>query len=131
MKFLKALFIIVITVAPTIALADSIFKPYPNDLSITYLSFIFGNVEGTAITGGGFQTLKTVLTSFNMTVLTLGAIIVIYSLLVSTVNTAHDGEMLGREWSSVWIPIRTAMGFALLLPVKGSTSYSVIQVFVM
>lgn len=131
MKHLKLLLIAAVALVPSLALADSIFSPYSDDLSIQYLSMIFGNVEGTVVTGGGFDTLKVVLTSFNMAIMSLGAIVVLYSMTVSVVNTAHDGEMLGREWSSIWIPLRTAMGFALLLPVKGSTSYSVIQVFVM
>lgn len=134
MKLYKLLIILGITLLPAFAFAaEDIFdsNAYSTDLSIQYLSMIFGNVEGTVVTGGGFQTLKTVLTSFNTAIMSLGGIIVLYSMIVSVVNTAHDGEMLGREWSSIWIPLRTAMGFALLLPVKGSTSYSVIQVFVM
>ena len=131
MKPNKLLLVAAISLLPSLAFAQTIFTPYPSDLSIQYLSMIFGTVEGTAVTGGSFQTLKTVLVSFNMAIMSLGGIVVLYSLIVSMVNTAHDGEMLGRDWSSMWIPLRIALGFALLLPVKGSTSYSVIQVFVM
>ncbi len=105
------------------------------DLSLHYLRLLFGDVEGTDLVGSATGTtgLKIILTSFNQAVMTLGAIIIIYSMLVSTIKTAHEGEMLGREWSSVWIPMRAAMGFALMLPVStiNAASYSVIQVFVM
>lgn len=124
---------IAILLLPTLACAQTFFSAenYSQDISLQYLSFIFSEVEGTAVTAGGVTTLKAVLTAFNMAVTTLGAIVILYSLLVSTINTANDGEALGKEWSSVWIPVRAALGFALLLPVKGTTSYSVIQVFVM
>ena len=130
-KTRNILILIGILLLPSLAFADTLFGPYRGDLSIQYLRFIFGGVEGTDVTAGGMTVLKTVLTSFNMAVMTLGAIVITYSMLVSTLNTAHDGEMLGKEWSSVWIPMRAAMGFALLLPAKGTGSYAVIQVFVM
>ena len=127
-SFLIALAVILL---PSWAFAESIFGPYDQDISIQYLGMIFNNVEGTDVTGPGFEVLKATLSSFNLAIMSLGAIVILYSILVSFVNTAHDGEMLGREWSSVWIPLRTAMGFALLLPVSGTGSYSVIQVFIM
>lgn len=131
MKYYRYLFFAAIALLPSLALADNIFQASPDDLSIRYLSLVFGNVEGTDVAGTGFQTLKVVLTSFNLAIMGLGGIVVLYSMVVSLINTAHDGEMLGKEWSSIWIPLRTALGFALLLPVKGSTSYAVIQVFIM
>ncbi len=49
---------------------------------------------------------------FNSMILTLGSIILTYTLIVSTVVTAHEGELLGSSqkqhvWSSIWVPLRT------------------------
>jgi conjugal transfer/type IV secretion protein DotA/TraY len=33
--------------------------------------------------------------------------------------TANDGEMLGKKWSSLWLPIRTTLGVSMILPIKG------------
>ncbi|HBT4279727.1 TPA: hypothetical protein MBN48_005259, partial [Klebsiella pneumoniae] len=48
--------------------------------------------------------------------LMLGGIMAAYVLIAGTMVTAHDGEMLGKKWSSMWLPIRTALGTAFLLP---------------
>jgi defect in organelle trafficking protein DotA len=107
----------------------SIFVVPPNDQSIYYLSYMFGSV-GDVLAGSDNALLKLIIVYFNNAVLVLGGIIIIYSSVVSTVNTAHDGEVLGKKWNSVWTPLRAAFGFALLLPVK-SKGYALIQVFLM
>ncbi|MHB9348769.1 DotA/TraY family protein [Enterobacter vonholyi] len=45
----------------------------------------------------------------------MGAIVA-YGLLAGIMQTAHDGEMLGKRWSSMWIPIRATLATALLYP---------------
>ena len=122
MKLYKLLIILGITLLPAFAFAaEDIFdsNAYSTDLSIQYLSMIFGNVEGTVVTGGGFQTLKTVLTSFNTAIMSLGGIIVLYSMIVSVVNTAHDGEMLGREWEFYLDPFAHCNGIRITTAGKG------------
>lgn len=107
---------------------SNIFTIPQSDLSMKLLNHVFGTV-GTIVTGFVSQTaLTNVLKYFNNACLVLGGILILYSLIVSTINTAHDGEMLGKKWNSVWIPIRAALGFGLLLPTKATLV--VIQVFV-
>lgn len=124
----KFLWLLVLFI-PTSLYAATIFTPTPDDKSIIYLGYLFGNVEG-VLPFAGASILKGILVSFNNAVLALGGIIVTYSLVVGTVHTAHQGEALGKEWNSVWIPMRAAFGFALLVPVQVK-SYALIQVFVM
>lgn len=38
-------------------------------------------------------------------------------LIVGTFSTAHNGEMLGTQWSSLWLPVRITALAALFLPV--------------
>ncbi|EAW2116139.1 hypothetical protein EZL79_22015, partial [Salmonella enterica subsp. enterica] len=52
----------------------------------------------------------------------LGGILLLYTMVVGTLSTAHDGEMLGKKWSSVWIPIRTAIVPGLLFPISNGYS---------
>tara|TARA_B100000989_G_scaffold295964_1_gene278174 strand:- start:19017 stop:21284 length:2268 start_codon:yes stop_codon:yes gene_type:complete len=120
---------LVLLLASGSASAQSMFDIPLTDVSRIYLNTIFGTV-GNVLSGGGSQLLKEAFSYFNSAVLVLGGIIIIYSLIVSTVNTSHDGEMLGKKWNSVWIPLRSAVGFGLLLPVKAG-GYAVIQVMVM
>ncbi|EEP6460777.1 DotA/TraY family protein [Salmonella enterica subsp. enterica] len=52
-------------------------------------------------------------------ILAFGGILAGYTMLAGTLHTANDGEMLGKKWSSLWIPIRTTLGVSMILPIKG------------
>ncbi len=104
------------------------FSPPDTDQSVQYLAALFG-VVGNVLHGVGSQVMAVMFKVFNSAVLALGGLIVSYTLFVSTLNTAHEGEVMGKKWSSIWIPVRSAMGVALLLP--KTTGYSFIQVFIM
>lgn len=104
------------------------FVPVDTDLSLRYLGKIFGYVDG-VLYGTGTQILGDMFRIFNAAALALGGIIVAYILLRSTVETAHEGELLGKKWSTLFVPLRAAIGFGLLVP--KASGYSVIQVFVM
>lgn len=98
----------------------------PNDVSKTqFLDKMFGG-----LTGSGSDPLLSLFETFNTGVLVIGGILVFYTIIAGTLSTAHDGEMLGKRWSSLWIPIRTTLGAAAILPsIKGS--YCLIQAVVM
>ncbi len=63
--------------------------------------------------------------NFNAAVLFLGGILTAYGLLTGIAQTAHDGEMLGRRFSSLWVPIRVSLGIAAIVPV--GSGYCVAQ----
>ncbi len=129
--------------APAAFATPSFFAPATNDQSMYYLAAIFGNVGNVLSqwTGAHESTLlKYTFLYFNNAVIVLGCILILYTLVISTINTSHDGEMMGKRFNSVWIPLRSALGFALLLPTTTSSlgmgniavqGYAVIQVFVM
>ncbi|MFY7698567.1 MAG: type IVB secretion system protein DotA [Legionella sp.] len=104
------------------------FAPPPSDYSMVFLGNIFGIVDG-VLHGSGSQIMGSLFTVFNAAVLAIGGMIIMYTLLVSTMNTAHEGQMLGQKWSSIWIPIRSTIGLALLIP--KASGYCLMQVFVM
>lgn len=107
----------------------SIFTIPNMDQSVIFLSEIFGQV-GSVLGGATNGPLQQAILLFNNIALVMGGFVILYAIIVSTMNTAHDGEMLGKKWSSVWIPLRAAGGFSLLLPVKVG-GYAFCQVFVM
>ncbi len=99
------------------------------DKSLFYLGQIFGPV-GTALPNGSGNALISQLFSvFNIAVLTLGSIVVSYTIILSTINTAQEGEVMGRKWSSLWIPLRSAVGIAFLIPT--ASGYSLLQMLMM
>lgn len=116
---------------PLLVLADSStlsFTPPATDFSVGFLSNIFGLVDG-VLHGTGSQMMGSIFTVFNAAVLALGGIIIMYTLIVGTLNTAHEGKMLGQKWSSIWIPVRSTTGLALLIP--KASGYCLMQIFVM
>ena len=106
---------------PTLLLAQGpnrfgiTFTPPDSDLSFQYLNDMFGQVDNVLI-GGDSRLLGTLFGVFNSAILVLGGIIVLYTFFIGTLRTAHEGETLGREWSSIWIPLRTVAGISLLIP---------------
>jgi len=134
MKLFKAFFVVTLTLSvtmfPVLASASSSFDftPVATDLSVAYLSKIFGLVDG-VLYGTGSQIMGTLFGVFNAAILVIGGIVLIYVLIVSTLNTAHQGEILGQKWNSLWVPIRIAVGMALLLP--KASGYCLMQVLIM
>lgn len=114
---------------PSLLFADNLsLTPSAGDLSISYLSTIFGVVDG-VLHGTGSQILGTMFGAFNSIILVMASTILSYVLFTSILNTSHEGEFLGKKWSSIWIPLRTVGGIGLLLP--KATGYSFIQILVM
>ena len=130
--FMKwALFLLAIFLPEIASAADSQpidLNPPPSDVSITYLTNVFGTVEG-VLSGGGSQIVGQMFAIFNSAVLSLGGMIMMYTIIVGTVNTAGDGQVLGKNWSSIWIPVRTTLGISLLFTY--TSGYNVLQVFIM
>lgn len=125
--------LLLLLISPITFAAPSVFTIPGLDQSMLFLGQVFGQV-GPIIAGNANNPLRLAILAFNNAALVIGGIIIIYALIVSTLNTAHEGEMLGKKWNSVWIPLRMAAGFALLLPVKSGAvvgSYAVIQVMIM
>lgn len=93
-----------------------------SDLSIKIIGAVFGGLFG-----GGNDPLIEGIKLLNAGMLILAGILATYTVLAGTVGTAHDGEMLGKKFSSVWIPIRYSLFTALIVPIKG---YCVAQMIV-
>ncbi|MDE2442203.1 MAG: DotA/TraY family protein [Betaproteobacteria bacterium] len=80
------------------------------------LAGIFGSANG--IFGGADDpSVNAMFMAFNTAVLAVAAAYFSYNLMAATVQGSFDGEFLGRRFSSVWMPIRSATGAAFLIPV--------------
>lgn len=116
------------------------FSPCPDngdpctDQSVSILRSIFGPVIDRLTAGVDPGTvdataslLGTLFSVFNSGVLVVGSLIVSYVAVVGVLNTANDGESMGRNWSSLWTPIRIVAGGASLVPT--ASGFSFIQLF--
>lgn len=129
----KRFLMVLLSFLPILAFADDggsniTFAPPASDYSVVFLGNLFGTVDG-VLHSSGSQIMGAMFTVFNSAVLALGGIIIMYTLMVSTMNTAHEGQMLGQKWSSIWIPVRSTLGLALLIP--KTSGYCLMQIFVM
>jgi len=115
------------------------FSPCPEsgectDQSVTMLRSIFGPVIDKLVSGtdpgtveAASSLLGTLFSVFNSGVLVIGSLIVSYVAVMGVINTANDGEAMGRNWSSLWTPVRIVFGGAVLFPT--GSGYSFVQLF--
>jgi defect-in-organelle-trafficking protein DotA len=108
--------------------SHNIFTPPVTDKSVNYLGQIFGNVGG-IVSGTNTQLLGHLFYVFNYAMVIVASCILIYTLFMSVINTAQEGEFMGRKMNSVWVIVRAVVGIGILVPKY--TGYSLIQVFVM
>ncbi|WP_374555170.1 DotA/TraY family protein [Aquitalea pelogenes] len=113
----KILYSVLALLVPGLAYAGTAgpFTPPDSDVSMKVLAALFGNI-GTfgASASDAFGPVMQVL---NGAILIIGGIFATYTILAGTIGTAHDGEMLGKKFSSVWIPIRYSLSTAMVIPV--------------
>ncbi|OBR53726.1 DotA/TraY family protein [Paraburkholderia tropica] len=103
------------------ASGSALFTLADNDLSKKLIiDGMFGDINGSGGSG-----LSGAIAVFNSIVVTVAGVLAAYTIIAGTMQTAHDGEMLGKKWSSLWLPLRLAFGTAMMLPVLNG--YSVIQ----
>lgn len=111
------------------------FSPPAGDASVDFLHEVFGKIvnmvaSGTDPRGAEIDdALGRMMSVFGTAVLFLGMIFVGYTTIKGTIDSAHDGEVLGRKMSEVWVPIRTVGGTALILPL--ASGYSTLQIAVL
>ena len=123
---------IVLCLLPEQAFA-AIFNPPHTDKSVEYLGMVFGGSVGNINLGlhpEASPFLSHLFQIFNGIVLSVAIVVLSYVSVISTVNTAQEGQVMGKKWSSVWIPLRSTLGLLLLAPVPGS-GYSLLQVTLM
>lgn len=117
----------------------NIFDPIqfaPHDASVNYLYGLFGPMTGVLVPNAPLAlpqyyvvVFGNMFSTFNTTILAIGALIVLYVTIVGIMNTAHQGQFMGKDWNNLWIPIRTVLGISMLVPT--STGYSYLQIFMM
>lgn len=102
------------------------------DVSVGILRRIFGPVIDALAAGAdpntvsqAASTLGSMFSVFNSGLLAVAALIVSFIAVMGVVNTAQDGEAMGKSWSSVWTPVRVVAGAGFLLP--SASGFSFIQ----
>ncbi len=105
------------------------FTPPPGDISVDFLHQIFGTAPDGIGAGGNGTVIGAMMGVFNSAVLFLAMIFVVYITVKGTMDSAHDGVLLGKKMSEIWVPIRTVGGTGMLLPMV--SGFSLIQIGVL
>lgn len=107
--------------ADDINIAD-IIKGEGDARSNSFLNMIFGPL----FTGPNDETLiSSLIANFNVLFFAIAAILFIYNVVVGVTETAHEGEILGRRHSAMWVPLRTILAVGALIPMP--TGYNAAQ----
>lgn len=135
----RILILLTLLAFSTLALADGTglnqFTPPPGDTSVDFLHEVFGNIVNMVASGANTQSVNVddalgkMMSIFGTAVLFLSMIFVAYTTIKGTIDSAHDGEILGKKMSEIWVPIRTVGGTALILPL--ASGYSTLQIGVL
>ena len=64
---------------------------------------------------------------FNSFCLALGLALFSFNASTGIMQTAHEGQVLGARWNSLWAPIRTIGAAAMLTPLPGLDGYNTVQ----
>ncbi|VVC75099.1 hypothetical protein AQUSIP_03750 [Aquicella siphonis] len=107
----------------------NLFQVASDDASLDYLSQIFGSVSGVIGSGGQITILSTMFKTFNSVILTVAVLMLVYITIIGVIGTAHEGEFMGKKMNNIWIPIRSVLGIALLVPT--GAGYCGIQIIMM
>lgn len=113
---------------PARALEMQDLTPPASDTTMAIMNYIFGDVGGLFGTGRN-TVLGDMFSVYNSGMMVVGGVLVGYIILSGILKSAHEGELLGRSWSTAWIPFRAALSMGMILP--GSGGYCLVQVFVM
>lgn len=106
------------------------------DAAIEMLREVFGNAithivggNPTAAENAAANMLGTAFGFFNGGVLFFGAIILTWVTIFGVTNTANDGQVLGKKWSTFYTPLRTFTASAFLIP--STSGYSMVQLAIL
>ncbi|WNV05887.1 DotA/TraY family protein [Candidatus Methylospira mobilis] len=90
------------------------------DVSYNALNSLIGAGWDTILTGGNPTgaggVLLSIMAAFNAVGIAVAAIMVFYQIHAGVIDTAHQGEALGKNRSTLWVPLRIAGGIAMMMP---------------
>ena len=92
----------------------------PQDLSVKLLDAVLGQGWENIITGtapnASNSLIFTIFAAFNAVALGFVAALILYVIATGVMGTAHEGETLGKRYSTLWTPLRSAVAISMLMP---------------
>lgn len=101
------------------------FAPEADSGGVEYMRRVFGGLVDGIMTGQAnhdMTLLGSFMSVFGVGAFFLGMLFMVYNSVRGMVDSAESGQFLGKNASSFWLPIRLAIGSALLAPWKSGFS---------
>ncbi|MCF6765519.1 DotA/TraY family protein [Thiotrichales bacterium 19S3-7] len=96
-----------------------------HDASVNILQTVFGGDVSTLLTSVDKTLFSVTFKYFNTGLLAITFVLYTFILIIGTINTAKDGQFLGKNWSGHWISLRIVFGTICAVPL--TTGYCVAQ----
>ncbi len=91
-----------------------------NDQSMKMLGQLFGSIGG--LWFGESTPLAVVFLGYNTAVMSAGILFLLYTASSGFIQTSQEGEVFGKRFSTIWLPIRLTVGTVGILPMFGGWS---------
>ena len=98
--------------------------PYSSVLLNQMFGPLFPSATGSDVT----TVFSEIIGYFNVIILVVGGLMFFYNVTVGVMQSAHEGQVLGQQWSSLWAPLRVIFAVGLLVPVPSYGGYNLAQV---
>lgn len=95
--------------------------------SSVFLNQLFGPLFPSATSTVSTTLFSSLIGYFNSIILVVGALLFFYNVTVGVLQSAFEGQMLGRRWSSLWAPLRVVFTVGLLVPIPNLGGYNLAQ----
>lgn len=128
-RILKGLAAILIMLLPAAALAATgstdadaamtgIMSKMDSTIAADWMAELFGAAGGS----GGSTLIGEMLRLFNVAILAVASILMTYNLFSGVAESTYHGEFLGKNYSTVWVPIRIPLAGAMMFPTANGLS---------
>lgn len=111
---------------------EGLFDPADNPEAISILEGFFGGIISLLSGGEGVASdnwLSAIFEIFNLAMLSVGGIILLYTALVTVFDTAADGKTMGNQTSARYTFLRVLGGGIAFVPISGG--YSLVQIVIL
>jgi conjugal transfer/type IV secretion protein DotA/TraY len=86
--------------------------------SSVFLNQMFGPLFESASGSNADSLFAQIIAYFNVIILLVGGLMFFYNVTVGVLQSAHEGQVLGQRWSSLWAPLRVIFAVGMLVPVN-------------
>jgi conjugal transfer/type IV secretion protein DotA/TraY len=93
------------------------------------LSQIVSGSGGEAILAGA-SLLLSILSALTLVALSIGSLIMTYTIFMGVIGTAHEGQPLGKKLPTLWTPVRGALAVGLMIPSAKGLSVMMVMLLV-